>query len=160
MMVKSKNGALTNKDIFTIPNSIILHICNIQGVFGAGFAASLNEVYPCVKEKYLSRYRAGNMRLGSFIMAYPKSGQLVANLLAMPDYRRDRKDKSCHLSYEALWCSLASAKEFIDFEHDLKHKLIVIPHGMGAGNAGGDWQRVLEIMDEHFPFYVVCKKKN
>lgn len=45
-----KNAAFTFKDIFSIPNSFIVHITNVEGAFGKGFAGEISKKYPHIKK--------------------------------------------------------------------------------------------------------------
>ena len=63
----------------------------------------------------------------------------VINLHAQRGYGRDGKR---YLDYGALVNSLNYTIDWLDI---LRLKDYVIPYGMGAGLAGGDWQTVYEI---------------
>ena len=59
----STNAAITYKDIFSIPNSVIGHVCNVAGGFGSGFAAAINEKSSKPKREYLGLYNAHGANL-------------------------------------------------------------------------------------------------
>lgn len=149
-----KNAALTKKDIFTIPNSIILHICNIAGGFGSGFAGQIAEKYPFVKDDYKELYKEGKLSLGTF-SKHQRGHRVFINLYAMPDYHRKMDDYRCYLDYDALDSALFNLSE--ESRH-FKGFVPVLPYRMGAGNAGGDWTKVTKLLDKHLEFYVVCLK--
>lgn len=148
-----KNAALTKKDIFTIPNSTILHICNIAGGFGSGFAGQVAEKYPFVKDEYKKFYKNRELRLGNFSIHSTSINTNVINLYAMPDYRHKMDDHTCYLNYEALDSALELATDYLPIA-----SIPLVPYGMGAGNAGGDWNKVTKLLDKHLEFYVVCLK--
>ena len=161
-----KNAASTYKDIFTIPYSVILHIGNVDGGFGSGFAGQIARRYPKVKAQYKDWYSNKHLKLGQCMYSEldEDTERYLVTLLAMPTYRKISSKQKCFLDYEALDKALDCFKTTWCYDYHLddhpwgfEKRTILIPCGMGAGNAGGDWDKVTYLLDKHLPFYVVCK---
>ena len=149
------NGTLvTGEDIFfQLEPTLIIHVCNIAGGFGKGFAAALDKQFPLIKSIYKAQYRANRLFLGA--TGFHTSNYItICNMYCMPDYNRSGyKDDKCYLDYDALNTCLKNVAEVAE-QHNLK---IALPYMMGCGNAGGDWTKVVELLDANLPKYTVYK---
>lgn len=150
-ITKNHNAAITYKDIFTIPNSVIMHVCNIEGGFGGGFAGSLNAKSSKFKEEYRDLINTHGANLLGKASYHMHEGLNVFNLYAMPFYRKlNDSPGTVYISYEALSSSIDDALQMTEATR------IVMPYHVGAGLAGGDWETILNILDSKLEFYTLC----
>jgi len=121
---------------FVTCGDTILHVCNNQGGWGAGFVIPLAERYPRTREVYMEEY-TGFGSLGTIQLVHNGYGNpMVVNLIAQDGFPSINRRRA--LSYDAL-C--------ICFEKVVTHCApcrIVMPK-IGAGIAGGNW-RIIETM--------------
>ena len=130
----------------TLPQSqektIIVHICNDIGVFGAGFVVAIGKRYPIAKTSYLGWAKAGNLggvkfELGEVQFVKINDTLWVANMIAQKGigFRNGPP-----IRYEALDAALEKVANFAKNE-----KALVMGPRFGSGLAGGNWE-VIEAM--------------
>lgn len=122
---------------------IIAHQVNCKGAMGAGLAKQIRDQYSVVYEKYVmlcarNRYNL----LGACQAIEVVHGKFVANLFGQQGYGRNRT----HTDYNALHSSLMQLR---DFAEDRKLR-VALPYGLGCGLAGGNWQKVLGLIESVF----------
>lgn len=116
---------------------IIAHGCNCFRIMGAGIAAKISKQFPEVYEADSGDRRTPISRLGDYtkVQYYTKDSTLtVFNL-----YTQFLPGRN--LDYEALTLSLRK----ISIDLTTHSKSIGLPL-IGCGIAGGDWERVKEII--------------
>jgi len=126
-------SAVLNGDV-----DMIMHVCNCQGVMGSGIAKEIKERMP---EAY-KVYTSWPINLGGY-----SSSKTVINLYAQDNYGYGKRQ----LNYGALSLSLQDA--FDDLDESGFRGTIGIPYKMGSDRAGGDWEIVLEIVEELAEYY-------
>ena len=123
----------------------IIHGCNCFCVMGAGIAKSIAQSFP---EAYVvdKKTKAGSKsKLGTFtettIIGFG-SKFVVINAYTQYDYKRNNKN-DINVSYSAISKVFKSIKETYG-KKDLKFGIPLI----GAGLAGGNWDKIYKLIDE------------
>lgn len=128
-----------NGDILESDADVICHQVNCKGVMGAGLAKQIREAWPCVYEEYKDFCDIGDAELGT-IQICRIGGRAVVNMFAQDGYGTDRQ----YTDYNALRICLSNVRDIF------KDYVIAIPHGIGCGLGGGDWNIVNTIIEEVF----------
>ena len=147
MKINYIKGDATEPLVIGDKYSVICHCCNALGAWGKGFVVPLGKKYPIAKEKYLELIKASKPedRLGSVSFARASDKIIVANIIGQ--YYTYPRDGKIPLDYEAL----EKGFKFI-IEIFKMHKMPFTVHmpKIGCGLAGGDWNRVEEIIKNTF----------
>ena len=147
MEIKYIKGDATEPIIIGDKYSVICHCCNALGAWGKGFVVPLGQKYPIAREKYLKfiKMTKEENRLGSVSFAKATDNIIVANIIGQ--YYTYPRDGKIPLDYEAL----EKGFKFI-IEIFKMHKMPFTVHmpKIGCGLAGGDWNRVEEIIKNTF----------
>ena len=147
-------------NILNVPNGIICHQVNCQGVMGAGIAKQIRDKWPHVYATYRKAFERGELRLGNVIISrtregawFPGEEPIVANLCGQDRYGRDKK----YTDYIGLRKALQKLAKWREYHEDLTGSLLPIyfPHGMGCNNAGGDWYLVHCMIKDIFPDAII-----
>ena len=120
---------------------IIVQGCNCFCRMGAGIAKQIRDQYPQAFEADCATEPGDRSKLGTFTAAKAKNmvnGEFII-VNAYTQYGHDPKEKP--LDYEALRKVFASIKEAFPGMR------IGYPQ-IGAGLAGGDWEKITEIIDQ------------
>jgi len=121
-------------------NTIIAHICNDIGVFGAGFVVPLAKKYPITKESYLKWARSGqaDFKLGEVQFVEITNSLWVANMIGqkMIGFRNGPP-----IRYEAVEDCLDKVAAFA-----IKNDAAVVGPRFGSGLAGGRWNIIENII--------------
>lgn len=138
-------------DLLQAPENIIGHQVNCQGAMGAGLAAEIRSKHPIVFEKYKALINKSSdnkeILLGTTQIIKVDENKYVANLFGQFNYGRGQR----HTDYKSLYQALETLKQKAK-----KHNLTVaLPHGLGCGLAGGDWNIVRNLIDKAFKDYEV-----
>lgn len=134
-------------DLLDIQYGIIAHQVNLKGVMGAGLAKQIRSCYPIVYEQYLDFLP--NAELGS-ILAVPVSEHLtVVNLFGQADIGRNKQQTDV----VALKQCLIKLQNFAD-----NSMPIYLPYQLGCGLGGGDWDEVLQLINDHLLCAIICQK--
>lgn len=143
-MIKQING-----NIFDSKADVICHQVNVYGVMGAGIAAEVKQRYPQVDKEY--RYKCSYAKdisdlLGGvqFVETYYGSRQYISNCFSqceVPD------SNGVLTSYSAIAECFVCVKNWLIIN---KKKTVAIPYKIGCGIAGGDWNKVSEIIENVF----------
>lgn len=130
---------------------LIAHGVNCQGVMGSGVAKALYEKWPEVRENYLQYCHInrdftpeeflGKVPLVTIKRKYDEI--VVANCFTQQNYGYDRQ---VYLSYSSMEECLMKLNKFMIINN---YKEIAMPK-IGCGLAGGNWEKVKEIINEEF----------
>ena len=145
-------------DIFNSDADIICHQVNCQGVFGRGIAGQIKTMFPEVEKTYRIitkqwQEQAGGITSGLLgrVSAQPVelNGRwfLIANLYGQDNYGKN----GIYTDYRALLQAVTEIRDFVDVRGKLEK--VAFPYGIGCGNAGGDWNKVEEIINSCFSDY-------
>lgn len=137
-----KNYTLIQGDV-TEPigdgNKIIIHVTNNIFVMGAGVAIAIRKKWPIVYKEYKDwRYKNPSLGDVQFVKVAPDIA--VGNMLGQEGIRHS--NGAPPIRYEALDKALKKVSEIAK-----KYKASVhLPYLMGSGLAGGDWNKVEELI--------------
>lgn len=141
MTIQHKNG-----NILSCKEDIIVHQVNTLGVFGAGLAKQIKNKYPEVFPSYellCSKHRYCKQKLMGCVDIEPtKDGKYVASIFGQMYVGRDKR----YTDYDALRLGL----EKVEGNARVFSKSVAIPHGLGSGLAGGDWEIVYGMIVDVF----------
>jgi O-acetyl-ADP-ribose deacetylase (regulator of RNase III) len=147
MEIKYIKGDATEPIIHEGKYSVICHCCNAIGAWGKGFVVPLGKKYPRAKERYFEFIKASNKdnRLGSVSFAKVADNVIVANIIGQYDIYP--KNGKIPLDYEALEKGFKFIIEMFEM-----HRMPLTIHmpKIGCGLAGGDWNRVENIIKNTF----------
>lgn len=144
-MIIIKNG-----DLLKCNEDIIVHQCNIDAILGGGIAKQLAEKYPMAEREYMKicrEYKNNYENLKGKIDLTLENGKYIASIFS--------QDKHFNTDYEAMRQALELVKGFAKQEN----LSVALPYGMGAGIANGDFNKVLEVIEEVFSDYCVSLYK-
>jgi O-acetyl-ADP-ribose deacetylase (regulator of RNase III) len=118
---------------------IIVHCNNAQGAWGAGFVLALSKRWRAPERQYVASIRNGSLKLGEVQLVKVEKDIIVANLVGQNLYPSgpDR----IPLIYAALEKGLEQLAGLITKEDTTVH----MPR-IGAGLAGGSWERIEKII--------------
>jgi hypothetical protein len=130
-------------------NTIIAHVCNDAGGFGAGFVLSLSKRWQGPGKHYRA-LKSRNLGDTHFIRVEPDIW--VANMIAQSGYgrgnrnqhRTDEPDGEIPLRYDALASCLSKLSE-----EALKLNASVSCPRLGCSLAGGSWRKVELLLQVH-----------
>lgn len=142
---------VANGNILEAEENIIGHQVNCQGVMGAGLAKQLRSKDERIYKQYVHYCNTEKHLLGSTQFVNVAHDKYVANVFGQYGYGRDKQ----YTDYVALRNGLNRLKDFAKE----KWLTVALPHGIGAGLAGGDWGIIYSIIDEVFSDYEVVLYK-
>jgi O-acetyl-ADP-ribose deacetylase (regulator of RNase III) len=134
-------------DLFETKCNIIAHGCNCRGGFGSGVAYTMAMKYPKVRDMYLEKHEEEGWKLGDVQFVRVRDGRVIANCATQYNYL---PRGVCHASYDAIRKAMQTVKEYA-VNNDLS---VAIPK-IGAGLAGGDWDKIESILEEVFSDYSI-----
>ena len=129
---------------------IIAHVVNDRGGWGKGFVLSISEKWSTPEQIYRNSKK---LKLGDVQFVPVENNVTVANMVAQKGY------KNIYNPVPLCYASLESCLTKLDDFAKLIKADIQIPFKMGAGLAGGDWNKILEIIKKVVSVnVVVCQK--
>lgn len=138
-------------DALAGPEPALAHGCNAQGVMGSGIAKAIREKYPAAWRAYRTFHHLNGLPLGVVIPSN-NSPHLVLNCVTQEFYGPGDK---VYLDYDALRKAMAGIDRLAKASHSgkpndafLKRLDAVAMPLIGAGLAGGDWDRIEAIVEE------------
>lgn len=143
MIKKYINDDLLNSKYDNI-DRIICHIVNNKGGMGKGFALSLSQKYPKVKDKYKEWYAKSllygdaKFKLGCIQDVWIDEKLNIINMLCQNGYKSN--DNKVPLDYMALEMCLIQVNDMY------KDREIWMPK-IGSGLAGGDFNEIEKIIN-------------
>lgn len=137
---------IVQKDILTVTDGIIGQQVNCQGVMGAGLAWAIQDKWPVVYH----RYRHTKPALGLCDIVFAQADIYVANLYGQDTVGTGRRQTN----YGALSSALSSLRT--QTKHMLNYWHVYLPHGIGCGLGGGDWEIVHELIEFYLPDAIIC----
>jgi O-acetyl-ADP-ribose deacetylase (regulator of RNase III) len=140
MILKIENTCLVDK-LLNGDLEAIGHCCNCFNTMKSGVAKSVSELIPEAVKADLATTRGDSDKLGDCSIAN-KDGKLVFNLYGQYNYGYNGK---LYLDYTALGAALEKMRGYC-LETGIKK--IGLPYKIGSDRAGGDWEKVLDIIME------------
>lgn len=130
-------------DLFTTDADVIAHGVNCKGGFGSGIAGIIKTKYPKARYYYLDKYEEDGWKLGDVQYIYIPNGDFtIANCATQNDYLPRGIE---HVNYDAVRTVMEKLKGYCESNN----YTIAIPK-IGAGLAGGDWDKIEEIINKVF----------
>lgn len=144
-------------DLFDPGNRVVVHGCNARGGFGSGVAGQMARLHPEAKEAYLSEFNAGRVYPGRVIWVKTPT-RIIANAVTQLDYGREAVNGRVYVDYDAVRTCFAKVNKALARTLDPGptrdwfggETLEISMPRIGAGLAGGDWDRILGIAEEEF----------
>lgn len=127
---------------------ILVHQTNCKRVAGAGLAAAISRTWPAWAEAF----KRTAPHLGNCWIRSVTPTVWVASLYAQNEYGTGHR----HTDYAAFDRALSSLSIQIDGQHTVRN-FVYFPVGIGCGLAGGDWEIVEPMIEEHFPDAILIK---
>lgn len=145
-MIYIKKGDLLESDC-----NVIIHQANCFTTMGSGIAKQIKAKYPEAYQADLNYHiPSGDMRrLGGFSVVKTIDGKFVVNMYSQFRYGKGK----LHTDYSAFQKALKIIMMSV-LHSGIRPMKIGMPYNIGCGLAGGDWNRVLEIIDQ------VAEEKN
>lgn len=133
---------------------VLVHGCNCFCTMNSGIAKTIRMKYPKAYEVDKETVSGDKNKLGTYTIAEYRNDTpvlkgrkiYIVNAYTQYSYGRDGK---CRFEYDAF------EKIVKDLDLKFKHKLIVMPW-IGCGLAGGDRNKVKEILDRNIKHCKVC----
>lgn len=141
MPITHKNG-----NILDTTCDILVHQVNGLGVMGAGLAKQIAERYPHVERAYKRFVQTDGATpeelLGACLLAPASDHLTIANVFGQARIGRQKRQTD----YKALENALiaVTARAYAE------SKTVAIPHKLGCGLAGGDWDVVEPMIERIF----------
>ncbi len=133
-------------DLLTCGADVLCHQVNLYGEMGGGIAAAIREKLLDPEQHEIYRkycHSRGEDALGTVQYIQSESGTIIANVFSQNNYL----DGDGQLTnYDALHSALCEVEGFA-WENQCS---VALPGYMGCGIAGGDWNRVKEIIEDVF----------
>jgi len=135
---------------------VIVHVCNDIGKWGAGFTRALSDKWKSPGEYYKRQFKYAKVKpkLGDVQWQFPDINLAVVNMIAMKGVKHFGRTNA-PIRYDALEQCLEKAKEgavaaaFGDPTRKPQRLTFHMPR-IGAGLAGGDWEKIECLLDEVF----------
>lgn len=153
-MITTIQGSATSPRPGKGKGAIIAHLCNDLGKWGAGFVLAVNDLSTIPKSAYHALSADFNAGLSDntiprgivqFVQVFPPDcdGQLiVANMVAQNGVNRSAMSDGCMVDYPSLDTCLHKV-----MWHAVRLGCDVhIPKGMGSGLAGGDQNKIIDMI--------------
>jgi O-acetyl-ADP-ribose deacetylase (regulator of RNase III) len=125
-----------------MPEDVMVHGCNAQGVMGSGIAAQVRELFPAAYEVYRRVFEQSGLDLGEVIYHVTDDRKVIANAITQQFFGSDPRTR--YASYDAIDDAF---KNIFDMcaKFDVKGKVLIPKIGAGLGNA--HWGAITEIID-------------
>jgi len=120
---------------------IIMHGCNCFCTMGSGIAKQIKEQFPEAYEADLKTKKGNILKLGNFTIAEVKREYTFKIINCYIQYRYGREQ--VQVDYEALTLCMRKINSLYS------NKRIGLPL-IGAGLAGGDWNKIEKIIETEF----------
>lgn len=137
-MIHYHKGDLIKSDC-----DVIAHGCNCFCTWGAGIARQLRSVHPEAFQADLATEVGDIKKLGTFTQAMSGQRQIF-NLYTQFRYGVTEP----HFDYDAFRNSLSAMRDYLEVVTGTLHTAKIGLPKIGAGLAGGNWERISQIIDE------------
>lgn len=119
---------------------LIVHGCNCFCTMGAGIAKGIKSEFPEAFDADLSTPKGSKEKLGT--CSFARIEREGINLIVVNGYTQfDYRGRGVKVDYDAVRSCMKWIKD------NFEGKRIGLPK-IGAGLAGGDWERISQIIDE------------
>jgi hypothetical protein len=125
---------------------ILIHIVNSIGSWGSGYVISLSNRWKEPEALYRQKTFENNIKLGTISIAKVEDNTWVVNMVAQEGIGLDEHGTP-PIRYNALQKCLNSVLDRIEI---MDNPSIHVPFKMGADRAGGDWNKIVEMLEKTF----------
>jgi O-acetyl-ADP-ribose deacetylase (regulator of RNase III) len=143
-------------DIFETESPIIIHGCNAQGTYNAGFAKQVREQLPFAYTVYRQVYLERGLNLGEVVwainIAEGQRSRIVGNAITQADYGSDGRQR---VNYAAVRQAFREVDGYVRLSRDHPQRLCIPEFGVitsvsmpAIGSGGGDWTIIAAIIEE------------
>lgn len=144
--------ALIKKDI-----DIFAHGVNCMGGFGSGLAGEITRRLPIVREAYIEKHKGEGWQLGQTQLvewagAIDDTGNILTKFAVMNCATQYNYGREPRKQPDGMYCNYAAIRDCMNEYHEtcqIREWLPGVPF-IGCGLAGGDWDRVEEIIEDVF----------
>lgn len=133
-------------DILAIDKGIIVHQVNCKKAMGAGLALQIRKKYP----QHFADFLSTEPKLGNIVTTRINDNLYIVGVYGQDGYGRTGR----YTNYSALHAGLVKANMLAN----QKQLPIFVPFGIGCGLAGGDWDRVADIINFAAPNCILVRK--
>lgn len=140
-------------NIFDADSPVIIHGCNAQGDYNAGFAEQVRKRLPFAYTVYRQAYLERGLQLGEVIWALDIAvGRIVGNGITQAYYGSDGRR---YIDYAAIRRVFREVDRVVSLSQD--HSLEIAKFGaitevnmpaIGSGLGGGEWTTIADIITE------------
>ncbi len=130
-------------DLLKSDCTVIMHQANCFKTMGAGIAKQISIKYPLANKADKLYEASPEERFGKFTYAKIRENLVIINL-----YGQYGLGKGLQTNYEKLDSAIDSFLKFAKEKQTFNLNKIGVPYNMGCGLAGGDWEKVKEILIE------------
>ena len=149
-------------DLLKVRSGIICHQVNYYGVMGGGVAAAIaDKILTAEQYAAYSNYcrQAGRTALGNVQLLGNVPGLVVANMFCQDEAKPQLDGKYDITDYEAMLTCFIRIRDLAEAHNMTVH----IPHRIGCGIAGGDWNLVRQLIYSVFhespvDAFIVCRE--
>jgi O-acetyl-ADP-ribose deacetylase (regulator of RNase III) len=121
----------------------LAHGCNNQGVMGSGIAKQIRAQYEPAYDYYRWNHTRQGLQLGK-VYEFECNGKLIFNCVTQDGYGRDGEK---YVRYDAIAaCMLEICYWFNTHEIKSITPRVAMPM-IGAGLGGGDWTKIVEVIE-------------
>lgn len=149
MEIKNIDGNLLDSDA-----ELILHQVNCMGVMNSGVAKAIRKKWPIVYVEYMKLVNYGlygsektfnrEKLLGCAQKVEVNENQKVVNLFGQFGYGYDGK---CYTNYDAVILAIQNTASYCE-KNGIKK--IALPWHMSCDRGGGNWEKIMEIIESSF----------
>lgn len=139
-------------DLLTATENIIAHQVNGLGIMGGGVAKQIKDVYPNVfrtYKTYTDNHPSPESLLGAnlIVLVDGSKKKFIANLFGQAHIGYSQKQTETEALRKALLHLKGYAQQL--------NLSVAMPHGIGCGRGGGDWNEIYALIDSVFHDYPV-----
>lgn len=138
-MIIIKDGNLFNSEA-----QVIAHQCNCQGVMGSGVAKEVKERYPHVYESYRKDYESGLLKPGYVNYTEARPSQIIASFCGQDKFGGDGKQYTDYNAVKECLIDIALNMSLSNL------KTIAFPYMVCCGRGGGNWDIILDMIEQIF----------
>lgn len=126
---------------YEIDYDVLVHGCNCHCTMGSGIARTIRELYPEAYEADCRTAKGDRSKIGSFsYYEHPRKDLTIINAYTQYNYYPRNVD---HFEYEGF------EKICKDLNERFKKKMCIAMPMIGAGLAGGNWERIKKIIQDN-----------
>ena len=145
---------IIQRDITTIDDGVICHACNCQNKFNKGLVKIIRKKFPIVYSeftKFTLEIPKPWDRLG-LIQEVKISEELsIVNMFTQLFYGNSKESGIDYNDYSA-WVKCVE-----EIKNIKGARKVYFPFNVGCGLAGGDWNKISEIICRNIPDVIFCK---